>query len=143
VSLSPETLPERLAAWWRRTVWEEPLRRTSPLPAVGRALLRAWGEALRSFESATLHHEAFSDPGWLFERKLDGVRCIVFRKGSSVRLVSRRHEAMNDTWPELVGEVGFREWTRDGKLRHPRFVGLRTDKDAKDVHRQRARAAPE
>jgi len=54
---------------------------------------------------ATLHHEAFSDPGWLFERKLDGVRCVVFRKGATVRLVSRRHEAMNDTWPEIVDAI--------------------------------------
>ncbi|GGI76386.1 non-homologous end-joining DNA ligase [Legionella impletisoli] len=38
--------------------------------------------------------------------------------------------------PELVGEVGFTEWTQNGKLRHPRFVGLRKDKDAKDVHRE-------
>ena len=34
------------------------------------------------------------------------------------------------TWirPELVGEFGFSEWTRDGKLRHPRYLGLRDDK---------------
>lgn len=43
------------------------------------------------------------------------------------------------TWvtPELVGEVGFTEWTRDGRLRHPRFLGLRDDKDAEDVVRER------
>lgn len=38
--------------------------------------------------------------------------------------------------PELVGEVGFTEWTDDGKLRHPRFLGLRRDKDPKDVVRE-------
>ncbi len=44
----------------------------------------------------------------------------------------------NTHWikPELVGEVGFTEWTQHGKLRHPRFLGLRKDKDAKDVHRE-------
>ncbi len=35
--------------------------------------------------------------------------------------------------PELVAEFGFSEWTRDGMLRHPRYRGLRRDKDAKDV----------
>ena len=30
--------------------------------------------------------------------------------------------------PELVAEVGFAEWTSDGRLRHPRFTGLRVDK---------------
>lgn len=39
--------------------------------------------------------------------------------------------------PELVAQIGFTEWTRDGKLRHPRFMGLRTDKSAKEVVRER------
>ena len=39
--------------------------------------------------------------------------------------------------PELVAEIGFTEWTEDGKLRHPRFLGLRDDKDPEDVVRER------
>ena len=39
--------------------------------------------------------------------------------------------------PDLVAQIGFTEWTRDGKLRHPRFLGLRTDKAATDVVRER------
>jgi len=39
--------------------------------------------------------------------------------------------------PDLVAEVGFTEWTRDGRLRHPRFLGLRDDKPATEVHRER------
>ena len=39
--------------------------------------------------------------------------------------------------PELVAEVGFTEWTADGKLRHPRFSGLRWDKPASEVVRER------
>jgi bifunctional non-homologous end joining protein LigD len=39
--------------------------------------------------------------------------------------------------PELVGEFGFTEWTEDGKLRHPRYIGLREDKPAKKVRRER------
>ncbi|WP_375492432.1 non-homologous end-joining DNA ligase [uncultured Jatrophihabitans sp.] len=38
--------------------------------------------------------------------------------------------------PELVAQIGFTEWTRDGMLRHPRFLGLRTDKHAGDVVRE-------
>jgi bifunctional non-homologous end joining protein LigD len=39
------------------------------------------------------------------------------------------------TWlvPKLVGEVKFTEWTRDGEMRHPAFLRLRTDKKALDV----------
>ncbi|CAM5656054.1 Multifunctional non-homologous end joining protein LigD [Streptomyces alboniger] len=40
--------------------------------------------------------------------------------------------------PELVAEVAFTEWTRDGMLRHPRYQGLRDDKDPLDVVRERA-----
>ncbi|HKC29259.1 MAG TPA: non-homologous end-joining DNA ligase [Jatrophihabitans sp.] len=38
--------------------------------------------------------------------------------------------------PELVAQIGFTEWTREGMLRHPRFLGLRTDKDPRDVVRE-------
>jgi bifunctional non-homologous end joining protein LigD len=42
------------------------------------------------------------------------------------------------TWlvPKLVGEVKFTEWTSDGEMRHPSFLGLRTDKAALDVIRE-------
>ncbi|MFP3942839.1 MAG: non-homologous end-joining DNA ligase [Alphaproteobacteria bacterium] len=42
------------------------------------------------------------------------------------------------TWvkPELVAEIGFTEWTRAGRLRHPRFLGLRRDKAAEEVVRE-------
>ncbi len=54
---------------------------------------------------ATLTEEPFSDPGWIYERKLDGVRCLVFRAGSRVRLLSRNRHPMNATWPELVDRL--------------------------------------
>lgn len=43
------------------------------------------------------------------------------------------------TWlnPEIVCEVKFTEWTRDGKLRHPVFIGIREDKEARSVVRER------
>jgi len=42
------------------------------------------------------------------------------------------------TWvdPALVAQVGFTEWTRHGRLRHPRFLGLRFDKPAAEVVRE-------
>jgi bifunctional non-homologous end joining protein LigD len=44
------------------------------------------------------------------------------------------------TWliPKLVGEVKFTEWTSEGEMRHPAFLGLRTDKKAIDVIRENA-----
>ncbi|HEY4421184.1 MAG TPA: ATP-dependent DNA ligase, partial [Pseudonocardia sp.] len=38
--------------------------------------------------------------------------------------------------PELVAQIGFTEWTRDGRLRHSRYLGLRDDKAAADVVRE-------
>jgi bifunctional non-homologous end joining protein LigD len=38
--------------------------------------------------------------------------------------------------PKLVAEIAFSEWTTAGKLRHPRFLGLREDKRAEDVVRE-------
>ncbi len=38
--------------------------------------------------------------------------------------------------PEIVVQVGFIEWTVHGKLRHPRLLGVRTDKNPRDVVRE-------
>ena len=35
-----------------------------------------------------------------------------------------------------MAQVGFTEWTRDGRLRHPRFLGLREDKAPEEVVRE-------
>jgi bifunctional non-homologous end joining protein LigD len=42
------------------------------------------------------------------------------------------------TWliPKLVGEVKFTEWTSEGEMRHPAFLGLRSDKEAPEVIRE-------
>ena len=40
--------------------------------------------------------------------------------------------------PRLVAEARFAEWTHDGRLRAPVYVGLREDKEAGEVHRERA-----
>ena len=51
----------------------------------------------------------------------------------------RGAEARRAHWvkPELVAEVAFTEWTDDGTLRHPSFQGLREDKKASEVVRER------
>jgi DNA ligase D-like protein (predicted ligase) len=45
--------------------------------------------------------------------------------------------------PNLVGQFGFSEWTPAGKLRHPRFLGLRRDKDPHEVVREAPRGETE
>jgi bifunctional non-homologous end joining protein LigD len=48
------------------------------------------------------------------------------------------------TWvqPRLVAQVEFTEWTADGKLRHPSFVGLRDDKSPMECKLETPTAAP-
>ena len=49
-----------------------------------------------------------------------------------------KEEMKNFVWlkPELVTKIEFTEWTRDIHLRHSKFVGLRDDKDARNVVRE-------
>jgi bifunctional non-homologous end joining protein LigD len=51
---------------------------------------------------AVLHDSPFSDPDWIYERKLDGVRCLAFRTPKGVRLLSRNDKSLNNSYPELV-----------------------------------------
>ena len=51
---------------------------------------------------AVLHDRAFSDPDWIYERKLDGERCLAYRTPNGVRLRSRTDKLLNNTYPELV-----------------------------------------
>lgn len=51
---------------------------------------------------ATLEHEAFSHPDWIYERKLDGERCLVVKEGRDVTLFSRNGKELNNAYPELA-----------------------------------------
>jgi len=55
------------------------------------------------------------------------------------QLALTKEEMKNCVWlkPELVvAQIEFTEWTPDGHPRHSKFVGLREDKDAREVVRE-------
>lgn len=94
---------------------------------------------------ATLTNHYFSDPGWVYGRKLDGVRCITYRSGKKVRLMSRTRNEMSASFPEiseameampianyiLDGEVvAFRDGETDFQMLQPR-MGLINPEDAR------------
>jgi DNA ligase D-like protein (predicted ligase) len=54
---------------------------------------------------AQLTHSYFSDKDWIFERKLDGERGLLFNKGKSVILKSRNNKVLNESYPEIVAAV--------------------------------------
>lgn len=51
---------------------------------------------------AKLSEDVFSRQGWIFEVKFDGYRCLVFKNGSKVRLISRNGKLLNENYPSLV-----------------------------------------
>ena len=51
---------------------------------------------------ATLTDDYFDDPDWIYERKLDGQRCLVYRESGQVRLGSRNRKDISSRYPELV-----------------------------------------
>jgi bifunctional non-homologous end joining protein LigD len=51
---------------------------------------------------AKLTERRFSDPGWIFERKLDGIRAMAYRHGDEARLVSRTGQHLSPSYPELI-----------------------------------------
>ena len=50
---------------------------------------------------AVLCREPFSDPDWIYERKLDGIRCLAMRDGRSTRLLSRNDLDLGGRYPEI------------------------------------------
>jgi bifunctional non-homologous end joining protein LigD len=68
-------------------------------------------------------------------RRLDGMTLAASPYADRVR-----EPGVRFVEPELVAEIAFTEWTADGRLRHPRFLGLRRDKAAKEIRRESAEA---
>jgi bifunctional non-homologous end joining protein LigD len=54
---------------------------------------------------ATLTDSYFSDPKWVFEPKLDGVRCLALKSAGKVSLMSRNRLSLNDRYPEVVASI--------------------------------------
>ena len=71
-----------------------------------RSLLREAPAPRRSAAMrAVLTDERFSDPGWIFGRKLDGIRCVAIRDGDRVRMLSRNDLPLNERYPEIAAAL--------------------------------------
>jgi bifunctional non-homologous end joining protein LigD len=67
---------------------------------------------------AVLSREAFSDPEWLFERKLDGIRCLSIRDGGTPRMLSRNDLDLAARYPEIrdaLAEQSRQRFAVDGE----------------------------
>lgn len=65
---------------------------------INQSTMPAWTAPMK----ATLTDDRFSSDDWLYERKLDGERCVVFRDGRGVKILSRNRQRLNETYPELA-----------------------------------------
>jgi DNA ligase D-like protein (predicted ligase) len=76
---------------------------------------------------ARLRHDRFWEPGWVYERKLDGQRCLAVRDGNGTRLYSRSGRDVTVAFPEVAEALGRQSATRfviDGEM--VAFDGSRT-----------------
>ncbi len=76
---------------------------------------------------ATLTDRRFSDTGWIFERKLDGIRCLAYRSGDAVSLFSRKRQRLERTYPEIAENLAAQRednFVIDGEI--VAFEGRRT-----------------
>jgi DNA ligase D-like protein (predicted ligase) len=116
------------------------------LPAEARHRLRrtpqpSWVDPML----ATLANQRFSDESWIFERKLDGERCLAFKLNAKVRLMSRNKQLLNPTYPELVdavqaqpgsdfiidGEIVAFEGNRTSFARLQKRIGIKDPEEAR------------
>jgi ATP-dependent DNA ligase len=87
-------------------------------------------------------------PEWQLELKLDGYRGLEISKCPFVNLPEHgrgrwgegltAEDMENCRWltPRLVASIEFLEWTPENRLRHPKFVALRDDREAEQVFRE-------
>jgi bifunctional non-homologous end joining protein LigD len=75
-----------------------------------RRLLEKYRDSLREEKQpkwvepmlAILTHDYFDDPNWIYERKLDGERCLAFKTEDKVDLLSRNRQPLNRAYPEIA-----------------------------------------
>jgi bifunctional non-homologous end joining protein LigD len=87
---------------------EQELVRSGPPPTGAQAM------------KAVLNREAFSDPAWVFERKLDGIRCVAIRDGDATSMLSRNDLDLGDRYPEVrqavAAQTGAARFAIDGEI---------------------------
>ena len=97
--------------------------------------------ALGVYEDGRLIYTGRVGTGFSIKQRLDLQKKLdrIARESSPFAIKPKDPGLRNAVWaePELVGEVEFTEWTTDGLIRHPSFQGLRSDKSAREVIREK------
>jgi bifunctional non-homologous end joining protein LigD len=108
--------------------WTEPRKSREHIGAI----------LLGYYEEGSLVYAGHTGTGFSQQSLADMYKRLkrVERKSSPFTTTPRTNEAAHWVRPSVVVEIKFNEWTSEGKLRQPVFVGVRTDKSAKEVVRE-------
>src|SRR5262249_52471071 len=101
-------------------------------------LLGTWGDG-KMVDRGRVGTGCHADSSADLQRRMDRLDRKTSPFIDAPRDISRRARWIE---PKLVGEVAFTEFTRDGYLRHPSFMGLREDKPSRTVTLETPTAAP-
>ena len=109
--------------------WTEPRRSREHIGAI---LLGYYAEA------ASLIYAGHTGTGFTRQSLADLSRLLepLERKSSPFKTRPRTNEPAHWTRPSVIAEIKFNEWTTDGRLRQPVFMGVRTDKSPHEVVRE-------
>jgi DNA ligase D-like protein (predicted ligase) len=77
---------------------------------------------------ATLTHDYFDDKDWIYERKWDGERALVYKKSGDVKIYSRNKKELNNTYPEL--EEAFEKLKQDNFIADGEICSFEGDKSS-------------
>lgn len=93
------------------------------------------------YEKGKLIYVGRAGTGFTIKQRLDLREKLdkLVRRSSPFESLPKDPGLRRAVWaaPKLVGEVAFTEWTDDGVIRHPSFQGLRVDKKASEVVREK------
>ncbi|MEW6553769.1 MAG: non-homologous end-joining DNA ligase [Actinomycetota bacterium] len=88
---------------------------------------------------ATLSGEHFFDAGWIYEPKLDGIRCLAFKRGGEVELYSRNRNILNARFPGVA--EALREQPADGIILDGEVVACEGGRSSFSLLQGRSRPA--
>jgi bifunctional non-homologous end joining protein LigD len=98
---------------------------------------------LAVYEKNKLIHAGRVGTGFTIQLRIDLQKQLdkIARPKSALSEVPKEPGLRSAHWvePKLVAQVTFAEWTEDGSIRHPSFQGLREDKNAREVVREKVK----
>ena len=112
-------------------------KKRGPPPKTSRSTPPRTGPAFFTPMAAKVVERLPEGDDWVYELKFDGYWALITKDGQRVELRARKNKDLAGmSYPELVAQIRFVEWTAEGGLRHAAFTGAA-------LRQERARGAAE